>query len=211
MIKIVYSSNVYTWKSITEIEHGLNNELKTVTHSTQNDSNITIEKIVIYSFIYNDQNRIVKRIAQPLKADHEEDDHTYSYDPLGRLIADTTFYRQTTKVDKVSVYSWNADNNVIKYEDFAYNNLGNLELASFTDYSYDHMNNFYFDISSIVYYLDGFIGVYMSNNNFIEFKHGGNLSDIFTHQYNSNGLLSKTISQPVANTALTTTFDYFYQ
>jgi hypothetical protein len=126
----VFSSSVYTWKSVVDIEHDASARLKMATYRTLSDSNIVMENIVSYTFVY-DNNRIVKRIATPLKPDHDQYyDHFYACDGQGRLIADSSINRQTSKVERYNKYQWD-NNNVTKNEDFIATRNGVFSVGTF--------------------------------------------------------------------------------
>src|SRR3954449_4136218 len=49
---IAFSSNLYTWKNVVDIEYSSDSKLKKATYRTINDSNLLVENIVSYTFIY---------------------------------------------------------------------------------------------------------------------------------------------------------------
>ena len=205
-IKVVFSSSMYTWKNIVDIEYQSGSKLKKAIYRTVDSSNLPIESIVSYTFIY-DNNKVVKRIATPLKSGHNEDDHTYSYDAQGRLIADSTLNRQTAKAYRYSKYYWD-NNNVVKNEDYVSDINGAFGLGSYWEYNYDGNKNPYYTLP--VYFINNYVGFYLSQGNITGFKHGDDVMTTYVNQYNNTGLLTRTEYRPVANLNLFATYEYYY-
>jgi hypothetical protein len=204
-VKVAFSSSAYNWKSIVEIEYDAAAKLKTAIYKTINDNNSFKQDVVSYTYIYNN-NRITKRLATPLKPDHDEDDHFYSYDTLGRLTTDSTVNRQTSKVKRYFNYRWDNNDNVTKIEDFVANDNGTFSLVTYREFSYDIYNNPYPTLES--YFVYDYIAIYLSKNNIVSSKQEGSIGENYKNEY--NGSLRKTLYSPITSPAFFSIYEYFY-
>jgi hypothetical protein len=207
LAKAEFSSSQYTWKAVADFEYDNNSNLSRATYKTVNDSNQVMETVAVYNYSYAN-NQLVKQTITPVKPGHDGNNQLYTYDSMGRLIADSVQNRHTLKVDRYFRYHWDGQNNMVRKEDYIKNNSGEFSLVSFWEYKYDNKQNPYL-VTPIFFGLQK-IAPYLSKNNMTELRHGGSPSDNFVNEYDTSGLLQKVSRRPLANMALISTFELIY-
>ena len=110
----------------------------------------------------------------------------YTYDTRGRLIADTSYYRNNSIIS-YSTYKYDNNDNVVEWEHFLHNNLFNTLDRQWTVYfSYDTKLNSYRNLNRAVYFMGGRPEL-LSKNNLLRMRYNTVTID-YKYEYYNTGL-----------------------
>ncbi len=139
------------------------------------------------SFIYNTSGQIIKKLAVPVPGFDFANNESYAYDGVGRLISDTTYYKQTDSVLYYMTFKYDNDGNIVENE---FRNFINPTNQGKTVYSFDNNPNPYNIQSSSYFYLTGNTS-YLNKNNILTSKNWGSNIISNTYEYLVNGVPKK--------------------
>jgi hypothetical protein len=141
------------------------------------------------SFVYNASGQIVKKIAQPIGNFDNANNESYAYDNLGRVIADSNYYRQTDSVLNYHTLKYGSNGNVVEDN---YHNLADPSNQGKTTYLHDNNRNpFKFPEQIYFYVAYNYSGI--NNNNIIEIKPWWPVVITNQYEYKPNGFPQKSV------------------
>jgi len=160
-----------------------------------------------YSLIYNNDGRIVRKVAKPPVAYVNLTRNSYAYDAKGKLIADTNYSYWANEIYGYTTYTYDGNDNVIERKTF--DKLGTLQTGETMQASYDSKTNPYKDFGVLLYiiYQDD---RYLSKNNRISETYQGGERVSFNYSYFNNGL-PRMFSKKDNSDPSITYRDFFYE
>ena len=81
-----------------------------------NSIDVTVSLVYPYTYLRNDKGQVIRKVGTPIDGRFTPNDHSYTYDHKGRVIADTTYLRQSTSIVSYWNFSYDANNNINELE-----------------------------------------------------------------------------------------------
>lgn len=207
---IKVSGSSYSWRAVTEIQYDMQGQLHKSVYYQINDSNVVTNQSHSYSFVYDNNNRIVRQIYTALSTTTiGGEDHSFGYDAQGRLIADTTIADQNGGVERYSVFVYDSNNNVIEIKE----HYGSGAAPLYTYYiTYDNKQNPYTNFTDLNtnFYLVSSDIHNLNANNVIRMLRSGDAPSIYKHEYGPSGQLKSSITFPENYPQFTSSMEYFF-
>ena len=208
---IKVGSSFYTWQSVTEVQYDAQGRLSKALYYDTNDSNVITRQNHSYTFFYDNQNRISRKIYTALSPTTTGGkDHSFGYDSKGRLIADSTLAGPNGEVERYSVFIYDGSNNVTETREF----FGGGAAPLYTYFStYDGKQNPYIHLPGLgaKFYFVNYSTQDLSANNLIINFRSGDEPSVYKHEYAPDGKLVKSVSFPEIHPQWANTFEYFYR
>lgn len=113
------------------------------------------------AFEFNSSGQIIKKIATPSAGFNFAYNESYAYDNFGRVISDTTYYKQTDTVLYYMTFRYNSNGNVVEDE---FRNFGDTLNQGKTQYTYDNNPNPFYLQGAQYFFLEGNPN-YLNKNN----------------------------------------------
>ena len=146
-----------------------------------------------FDFEIDGNGRIIKATGTSFSPNHTIDNHTYTYNNEGELIADSVF-TQSGSLNSFVLFEYDNNNNVTAYQQYVNEGSSLLTQGKMT-FQYDNKRSPYYNIGQLLYTSLGGSGVsyfYLSKNNPVNaslnntvITPGGN----FLYEYYGNSLL----------------------
>jgi hypothetical protein len=173
------------------LEYDVQGRLSKVSYST---SDPYIQSLS-YSFVYDNNNQIIRKIELASDGSVRRTANTYNYDTQGRLTTDSVYDYWSESVYSWTVFTYGANDNVISWENN--NKQGGAQSIKSISVSYDNKLNPYRSLGKVAYfimnkYYDQF---YLTRNNPTQIKYDdlnyGNTTVDYKYEYSENGLPKK--------------------
>ncbi len=172
------------------------------------NSNMVGGNIFSYTFIYDSNGNIVKKVGTPILANLSLDNYSYAYNTQGNIIADSQYYGITSSIVAYNTFSYNADDNINEVSQYE-NNDGSLIFIGKITYQYDKNGNPYAQIGIPLFLISDNIKGLSKNNQTSEIINN-RLIAAPNYSYYSNGLPRKAIYGP-ATDLNAKTIEFFYR
>lgn len=203
-------SSFYSWKAVTEIQYDLQGRLHKAIFYHVNDSNVITKLNHSYSYVYDNNNRIIRKIYTPLSPTTAGGkDHRFEYDAQGRLIADYTLADQSGVVERYTVFVYDSNNNVVEIKEHS----GSATVPSYTYYlTYDNKQNPYTNFTGLntrSYFVSSHVHDLGVSNVLRRFLPGDD-PEIYKHEYSPSGRLARSTTFPESHPQFSSTMEYFF-
>jgi YD repeat-containing protein len=165
------------------------------------------------SFVYNNDNRIIKRLAISTQNNNPAytTSNTYSYDEQGRLVTDTAHSIWTNGIAGLTTFTYDTNDNVIKSEKRYYSS-GVLQDSAITQMTYTSQDNPYKNLGSAAYFLLYDKDMVLSKQAPLLVLYPYNTIISYNYEYYNNGLPRKVINEYSGqNNSPKSTTEFFYQ
>jgi len=162
-----------------------------------------------FKFIRNSLGQIIRKSSTPSPGFQYAFDQSYTYDNAGRLVSDTTYYKQTDSVLYYGSYKYDNNGNIFESDFY---DLINTNNHGKTTNVFDNKTNPY-KMQGWVYYFVTDNPSYLNQNNIVEWRSYWSPPRKNELTYQTNGL-PKTIStedpiSPIGPIKSTQVFEYW--
>lgn len=162
-----------------------------------------------FKFIRNPVGQIIRKSSTPISGFQYAYDQSYTYDNAGRLVSDTTYYKQTDSVLYYSSYKYDNNGNIFEYDFYDVINTNN---RGKTTNLFDSKPNPY-KLQGWVYYFVTDNYSYLNQNNLVESRAWWSAPIKSELTYQTNGLPKKIITEnpngPMGPINSTQVFEYW--
>jgi hypothetical protein len=210
-ITFIGTGNQYSGKSIITVEYGTQNHINKTTYYQTDSNNVITAYHNSCLFEYNNDNKIVKNTYLALSPTTTGgNNHSYKYDSLGRLIADTTLPTVPNNPKRYTTFTYDTSNNVIKRREYYGNNVGTAYsfMYEYTS-TYDTNANPYKNIGPVLYVISADRYPISACNLTREFR-SGDYPYVMIHTYDSTHRIIKSLSYPEPYPNMWSTTEYYY-
>ena len=184
------------------LEYSANGQLVKSTH--------TINNIPTYffSYYYNSLGQVIKKIHTKLHPSAQVEDHSYTYDAQGRLIADS-IYASPNYVYRYSTYRYDGAGNIVVFGGAQRNVWGGGFVPYGEGYGkYDNKRNPYSLLDHHYHALMESSELFNQNNTIEGGAMNGSSKTTYENTYLSNGLLKKAVRPISSDVTMVVSYEY---
>lgn len=210
LIEIQSWQSDMTGKNIIEVKHDAQGRMSQTLSYYVNDSNVVVRQLASVSFIYDNNNRIVKSLYTSLSPTTTEGwNKSLGYDANGRVVRDSSFSSVDGSLKEYAVFFYNDNNNAVeKTEYFAEEQA---PIATWVN-TYDDKLTPHSNLGTDYYFiLSGALNYNYSVNNITKWVREGDEAEIVRYEYDASGRVLKAFAYPENHPQFTSAFEYFYQ